>query len=142
MRANGLLGKYYANANWDGWPVMERVDALLDMYFHITPLSRPYSVVWSGVLVAPESGMYELGLSSKDDSVLYVDGGPVVATHRPATYTGGWVDLDAGAHSLRVTFQDVSGYSRIHLYWTPPGGSTEVIPSEYLWPGEWAVAGE
>jgi hypothetical protein len=140
VTANGLLGKYYANGSWEGSPTIERVDALLDIYFHLTPLTRPYSVEWTGFLVVPQSGRYELGLSSKDQSALHVDGRLLAAADGPATYAGGWTDLTAGLHALTVAFQDLSGYSRIHLYWTPPWGDREVIRSEYLWPGDWGTA--
>jgi transglutaminase-like putative cysteine protease len=58
---HGLQGNYYANANWEGAPTLARIDPFLDMYFHITPLPRPYTAEWSGVLVAPQEGPYGLG---------------------------------------------------------------------------------
>ncbi len=48
VAANGLVGRYYANADWEGEPALERVDPELNVYFHLTPLPRPYCVSWSG----------------------------------------------------------------------------------------------
>jgi hypothetical protein len=117
-------------------PTLERIDPTLNVYFHLTPLPRPYSVEWTGTLDVPESGVYGLGLRAVDEARLYIDDEPLVAAVSPDSYTEELVDLQAGPHKLRITYQDLSGRSRIHLYWTPPGRDTEIIPSQYLWPGE------
>jgi DNA-binding beta-propeller fold protein YncE/4-amino-4-deoxy-L-arabinose transferase-like glycosyltransferase len=136
VHAYGLLGKYYPNSNWQDAPTLERIDPTLNVYFHLTPLPRPYSVEWTGILDVPESGVYGLGLRAVDEARLYIDDEPLVAAVFPDVYTEQLVDLQAGPHKLRITYQDLSGRSRIHLYWTPPGREPEIIPSQYLWPGE------
>jgi hypothetical protein len=131
----GLLGKYYANPDWQGAPTIERIDPILNAYFHLTPLPRPYSVEWTGVLSVPESGIYQLGLRSVDQARLYLDGQPLVEAIVPDEYIEVPTDLEAGPHDLRITYQDLTGRSRIHLYWTRPNGEREIIPARYLWPG-------
>ena len=131
----GLLGRYYSNPDWQGTPEMERIDPILDMYFHLTPLPRPYSVEWTGTLNVPESGIYHLGLRSVDEARLYLDGQPVIEATVPDEYIEAPVDLEVGPHDLRITYQDLTGRSRIHLYWTRPDGEREIIPGPYLWPG-------
>jgi sugar lactone lactonase YvrE len=131
----GLLGKYYANPDWQGAPTMERIDPALNVYFHLTPLPRPYSVEWTGFLNVPETGIYQLGLHSVDQARLYLDDKPVVEATVPDEYIEAPIDLEAGPHDLRITYQDLSGRSRIHLYWTRPNGEREIIPALYLWPG-------
>jgi DNA-binding beta-propeller fold protein YncE len=134
--AHGLLGKYYASPDWQGSPVMERVDPLLNTYFHLTPLPRPYSVEWSGSLQVPSDGVYSLGLRAVDRAQLYLDGQLTVDAAAPDQYVERMVTLEAGLHEVRVTFQDLTGRSRIHLYWTPPGGEKEILPSVVLWPSQ------
>jgi DNA-binding beta-propeller fold protein YncE len=134
VTAHGLLGKYYPNPDWQGTPSMERVDPLLDAYFHLTPLPRPYSVEWTGALEAPYSGVYSLGLRSVDQSQLYLDGQLLVDATQPNEITQTLVTLQAGLHDLRITFRDQTSRTRIHLYWARPGGELEIIPSAYLWP--------
>ena len=131
----GLLGKYYSNPDWQGTPEMERIDPVLDIYFHLTPLPRPYSVEWTGTLNVPESGIYHLGLRSVDEVRLYLDGQPVVEATVPDEYVEAPIDLMAGPHDFRITYQDLTSRSRIHLYWTRPNGEREIIPGPYLWPG-------
>jgi hypothetical protein len=132
--SNGLLGKYYANPDWQGEPKMERVDPVLNVYFHLTPLPRPYSVEWTGILNVPESGVYGLGLRSVDQAQIYLDGQLLVETAVPDEYIEEPIRLAAGPHDLRITYRDLSGRSRIHLYWTQPNGENEIIPATYLWP--------
>lgn len=131
---HGLLGKYYASPDWQGAPAMQRVDPILNQYFHLTPLPRPYSVEWTGVLDVPESGVYSLGLRAVDRAQLYLDGQLVVDAQVPDEYTEGVVELPAGPHDIRVTFQDLTGRSRIHLWWARPNGEKEIIPSLFLRP--------
>jgi sugar lactone lactonase YvrE len=135
ISSNGLLGKYHPNPDWQGEPNMERVDPVLNVYFHLTPLPRPYSVEWTGILNVPESGVYGLGLRSVDQAQIYLDGQLLVETAVPDEYIEEPIDLEAGPHDLRITYQDLTGRSRIHLYWTRPNGENEIIPAPYLWPG-------
>ena len=132
---NGLQGNYYANANWEGAPRLARIDPFLDIYFHLTPLPRPYSVEWSGVLVAPQAGPYGLGLRAIDWAQLYLDNQLVLETMGPNAYTQASLTLAEGLHDVRLRFKDTTARSRLHLFWQPPGQASAVaIPSHYLWP--------
>ncbi len=52
-----------------------------------------------------------------------------------AETTTGTTELDAGEHRIRVRFQDRGdGGPRLYLYWTPPGGTRQVIPGRVLYP--------
>ena len=54
VASNGLLGRYYANGNWEEPPAFTRIDPQINLYFHDIPLPRPYTVEWRGKLaVAP-----------------------------------------------------------------------------------------
>lgn len=60
----GLRGVYYGAPEWEGEPVMERVDPLLEFTVG-APASRAAteSIRWSGLLLPPLAGRYELRLS-------------------------------------------------------------------------------
>jgi hypothetical protein len=118
---SGLLGKYYTSPDWQGAPALERIDPTLNLYFHLTPLPRPYSVEWTGTLNVPQSGRYELGLRAVDQARLYLDGQLAVDASVPDEVTQALLELAAGPHDLRITYQDLTGRSRIHLYWTRRG---------------------
>jgi hypothetical protein len=134
VRVHGLQGSYYPNAAWEGEPSLVRIDPILDMYFHLTPLPRPYSVEWTGTLEAPETGEYALGLRAVDEAALFLDGELVLETTSPDRYREAVLALDRGPHDLKLRFKDATGRSRIHLWWRPPGGELQIIPAEYLHP--------
>ncbi len=135
---NGLLGRYYRGLEWAGEPALEQIDPSLALYFHVTLLRRPYTVEWTGKLEAPTNGTYGFGLESIDDSWLYVDGQPVAETHVPNQYREGQISLTAGWHDIAVRYVDKSNHSHVNLYWRPPGGGQQVIPSERLLPPQGA----
>jgi len=134
VSAHGLLGRYFANPNFTGSPVLERIDPRLDVYFHLTPLPRPYSVEWSGAIEIPYEGIYTFGVRAVDAAELYLDDELLLRTQAPDRLSEESIMLQPGLHTLRLTFRDLTGRSRIHLYWTRPGGEREIIPSSYLWP--------
>jgi streptogramin lyase/4-amino-4-deoxy-L-arabinose transferase-like glycosyltransferase len=131
---NGLLGKYYPNGEWRPPVALARIDSRLNLYFHITPLPRPYTVEWEGKIFAPQSGRYLFGLESIDESVLYIDGQQVTAGLVPNQYQEGAIELQAGLHEIRVRFSDHTNHTHINLYWTPPGGVRQIVPAEVLFP--------
>ncbi|MGQ9502394.1 MAG: PA14 domain-containing protein [Anaerolineae bacterium] len=134
VSAHGLLGRYFANPNFSGDPVFERIDPRLDVYFHLTPLPRPYSVEWSGAIEIPYEGTYTFGVRAVDAAELYLDDQLVVRTQVPDQLSENVLFLQSGLHTLRLTFRDLTTRSRIHLYWKRPGGEREIIPTPYLWP--------
>ena len=132
---HGLLGTFYANADWQGPPTLQRIDPFLDTYFHFIPMNRPYTVEWTGWLDVPQSGFYRLGLRAVTEAQVFLDGRLIVATEAPDKYTEAPpLTLTQGLHDLRVRYKDSADRSRIHLIWTPPNGQTEPIPSTNLWP--------
>lgn len=131
---HGLLGTYYPNDRWEGQPAFQRIDTFLDTYFHIPPLQRPYTVEWAGTLVVPQDGLYRLGLRAVGEARLEIDGELKVVANTPNQLTETVVMLDIGLHEIKVRFKDHMDRSQIHLYWMPPGGQFEAIPSQNLWP--------
>jgi sugar lactone lactonase YvrE len=137
---NGLLGRYYQNLDWAGPPALAQVDPSLSLYFHVTPLPRPYTVEWQGVISIPHAGVYVFGLESIDDSHLYIDGHLVIEATEPNVYREGSVELTAGFHDIRLRYTDYSSHSHINLYWTPPGQGRQIVPSQNLYPPQGSYA--
>lgn len=74
------------------------------------------------------------GLESTDESVLYIDGKEVTASPLRSQYAEGSIALQKGLHDIRVRFTDHSSHTHIFLFWTPPGGNREIVPTEVLFP--------
>ena len=131
---NGLLGAYYRSPDASGAPAFTQVDPELNYYFHVIPFPRPYSVVWTGKLYAPTTGEYKFALMSIDDSRLQLDGQELLKNPSGQT-TEESMQLNRGWHDITVNFYDMTGATRIYLYWTPPDSKTqELVPTRYLLP--------
>jgi len=146
---NGLLGRYYPNGGWESPLAFARIDRRLSVYYHIAPLPMPYTVEWEGQILIPEGGQYFFALQSIDEAVLYIDGEEVVASRERDEYDQEGLGLQAGYHELGLRYAARTHHMHIDLYWIPPGGTREIIPSEVLLPpqGSWqllasAAAGE
>jgi sugar lactone lactonase YvrE len=137
---NGLLGRYYQNLDWAAPPALTQIDPSLALYFHVTPLPRPYTVEWQGVVSIPLAGLYTFGLESIDDSHLYIDGRLVVEATESNVYRESSVELTAGFHDIRLRYTDRSSHSHINLYWTPPGQGRQIVPSQNLYPPQSSYA--
>lgn len=131
---HGLLGTFYPNDQWAGQPAFERIDPFLDVYFHLVPLHRPYTVEWTGSLAVTRPGLYRLGLRAVQEAQLFLNGQLLVSTLAPNEYYDEPVTLPAGRYDIRIRFKDTTDRSRIHLYWIRPDGQFEAIPSQNLWP--------
>ena len=132
---HGLVGQYYANPEWQGSPVLVQIDPFLDTYFHLTPLPRPYSVEWTGLLEIPQTGIYNLGLRAVGEAQLWVDGSLLVRTAVPDQPLMAPASLQAGLHEVKILFRDTLPRSRLHFLWQPPGEpDLRPTPSQNLWP--------
>jgi beta-glucosidase len=79
----GLLGSYFASADFKGEPVFQRIDTLIDFSWgRKSPegieKENGFSIIWEGQLRAPETGVYALALGSDDGSRLYINGKLVI----------------------------------------------------------------
>lgn len=134
VESNGLLGRYYANGNWEGTPAFTRIDPQIALYFHDAPLPSPYTVEWEGKLVAPDAGVYRLGIESIDASELWVDGKRVAASIGANEYTEGVMTLTAGLHDIRIRYAARTSHHHVNLSWAPPGQARMLVDAEALIP--------
>lgn len=131
---NGLLGTYYPNNNWEPPEALAQIDPKLNLYFHITPLPRPYTVEWKGKIAIPRAGEYRFGLESIDESTLFINEQQIVEGIERNVYAEGGITLESGLHDIRVRYADRTDHTHINLFWRPPGGFVQIIPSEVLFP--------
>ena len=143
MTESSLVGYYYYGTDWQGTPVSVQRDFVVTA--NDLPLSGelrpPYSIVWRGKLDVPRSGQYALGTNSDDGSYLYVDGQLVVDNggEHGGQYREGVIRLSRGYHDLEVRYFQADGSQTMQLWWTPPGGSRELLPPTRLFPWEGEV---
>ena len=137
---SGLIGYYYHGTEWQGSPVSVQRDFVVtanDIPFS-GELRPPYSIIWRGKLDIPRPGQYALGTNSDDGSYLFVDGQLVVDNGgaHGGRYREGVIRLSRGYHDIEVRYFQVDGSQTMQLWWTPPGGSRELLPPTQLFPWE------
>jgi beta-glucosidase len=102
----GLKGNYFDNINLAGRSSRQRVDATVDFDWTLlaareaADLTAGFSAKWTGVLVPPETGRYQLGFVVRDGVRLFVDGRLVVDdwTGAGKRTVGAAIDLEKGRH--------------------------------------------
>ena len=134
VSSNGLLGRYYANGNWQEPAAFTRIDPQINLYFHDIPLPRPYTVEWEGKLAIPYDGVYRLGIESIDESELWIDGKEVAASPEPNQYDEDSIELTAGLHDIRIRYVARTSHYHVNLHWAPPGQERSLVQAEALIP--------
>lgn len=127
----GLTGEYYDDIDpeFKGEPALRRVDRSIDFCWKdSSPLGGRqgdlFSVRWSGDLIAPDSGAYQLGVYGHSSYKLYLDGKLLAESehiHHPILKTQ-QVELEAGRlYPIRLEYASRGLDPQMQLVWAPPG---------------------
>ena len=139
---NGLQGFYYPAINFSGTPVI-RLDATVNFSDFtqasqnpLYPTTNEISIRWIGqVLTTGTAGTYTFTTTSDDGSRCWVNGVLVVDNwaFQGATARSGSITLSANTrYDIRVEYMQGTGGGSCVLSWTPPGGSSAIIPNANL----------
>jgi beta-glucosidase len=140
---HGLRGEYFKTRALEGAPALTRVDPRVDFrWYRGSPTSEAlargeiapeaalgdddYSVRWTGQLVPPSSGDYELTVSGDDGFRLWVDGRLAIDDwneRRGGALTKvASLRLEGGrVYDLRLEYFEAIRDAEIHLGWKRPG---------------------
>jgi beta-glucosidase len=126
--ARGLKAEYFPNMTLSGAPTLSRTDRTVDFVWgqeHVSPqLVSGYSVRWSGMLKAPESGEYRLGFTGDDGYRVWLDGRLVTedwTEHEPATTLTPRISLEAGrSYALKIEYFQKSRIGEARFIWSRP----------------------
>ncbi|HZV39295.1 MAG TPA: glycoside hydrolase family 3 C-terminal domain-containing protein [Pseudoxanthomonas sp.] len=138
----GLRGEYFRNTGLSGAPALVRVDPVIGFNWDRgSPtdnlLARGeagpgeavpddnFSIRWSGQLLPPVSGAYELEAAADDGVRVYLDGKRVIDRWQQAdrlTASRASVQLQAGrVYDIRVEYREGERDAGVRLAWRMPG---------------------
>ncbi|TDO04707.1 glycoside hydrolase family 3 C-terminal domain-containing protein [Sunxiuqinia elliptica] len=122
----GLKGEYYNNSKLEGEPAMTRIDSQVN--FRWTLFSPDpdkidydcYSVRWTGQLLAPKSGNFNIGIEGDDGYRLYINDELVIDNWRKQTVQQLTEEyhFEAGkTYDLKLEFFETVGNVWFKLIW-------------------------
>ena len=143
---SGLKGEYFDNANFTNLKVT-RTDAQVNFDWGSGSPdpsigADTFSVRWSGLMLAPETGTYTFSTLNSDGVRLYVNGAQVIDDYMDQTT--GWTDstpvyLTAGQLvDLQMEYYENTGSAVAKLKWTGPsfaGANGTIIGTQWLYDG-------
>jgi beta-glucosidase len=133
-RVSGLTGAYY-RGHFDGGPVFTRVDPAVDFDWAGGAPGEgldddAFSVRWTGELMAPATGRYNLAVRCATMCRLFVDSYPIGQArgdHEPGLASGSLMMRAGRSYSLRVELEHFKYDAEVELLWGVPGGRTDEV---------------
>ena len=138
----GLRGEYFRDTALSGTPALVRVDPVIGFSWdrgsptdnlmargeagpdEAVPADN-FSIRWSGQLLPPVSGEYDLEAAANDGVRVYLDGKPVIDRWEKAdrlTASNAKVRLEAGrAYDIRLEYRELERDAGVRLAWRMPG---------------------
>jgi hypothetical protein len=96
----------------------------------------PFEATWRGTLNAPKTGSYEMALRAVGGPVeLRLDGISIVqANGESDEVVRNRIALDAGPHSVELTYHVRHAPGALEWIWKPPSGADSIVPPSVLSP--------
>lgn len=124
----GLTAEYFDNKEWEGKPLFTRIDDTIDFHWDIdTPDPRlkmgSYSVKWTGYIIAPKTGLYNISEWSKPFMTIEIETGKTSGgknSHHPRIRPQK-MELEAGKkYKIEVKYQNTYGDAIAQILWSEP----------------------
>ena len=133
----GVRRQVFPAVGFNGTPLLDDVGTTITLDFLNDDPDLPrrfFSVRWTGYWYAREAGDVELHGAADDRLDVWLDGELVIRRTPPADMHTPvrTVRLDAGAHELRVEYEQHGGAFNMRLEWAPPGGRARPLPAYRL----------
>jgi len=124
----GVVGEYFANAKLEGEPAFTRVDKNIDFYWESAAPSSTlpddnFSIRWTGYIVPPVSGTYNIGCWGMPTLDIWFEGEKILSHSSPdaAFHHEKAVKMEAGKkYKFVYEYKNWHGDGDAKLLWTVP----------------------
>ncbi|MCK3684130.1 glycoside hydrolase family 3 protein [Maribellus sp. YY47] len=125
-KINGLTGEYFNNSELNGEPALTRTDRQLNFGWTLFSPDQEkinydcYSVRWTGKLLAPETGTFEIGIKGDDGYRIYIDNQLVLDNWKKQTVrtlTTKYNFKKDKEYDLGIEFFETVGNARLNFIW-------------------------
>ncbi len=125
-QSSGLRGDYFNNITLEGAPALSRVDPKIDYRWTLFSPDQNkinydfYSARWTGQLIAPESGLFEIGLKGDDGYRLYIDDKLLIDNWQKQTFqqkTEAFTFIKGRSYNIKLEFYETTGNVNLKLVW-------------------------
>jgi len=97
---------------------------------------RDFVAIFTGFIKINTAGNHTFLVTHDDGVILKVDGTSVISNQGwKATADTGTKNLNPGIYPIEIDFFQGGGSKSLTLEWTPPGGTTAVVPNNVLYNG-------
>jgi beta-glucosidase len=140
-KGHGLTGEYFDNPELKGKPVFTKIDTNMVQYWDLNSPGKGipsdfFSVRWNGKIIAPETGIYILGITTDDRGRMYFNNKLVIDNWRPCqvnvlkTFRA---RMEKGkAYPIRIEYADSVSYAGIRFQWKRDVTDDEITTSKDL----------
>lgn len=121
----GLRGEYFNNMNLSGKPELVRIDQQVQFDWggqspNNDINSDQFSVRWTGKLIPPETGEYQIGVTTDDGVRLYIDGKLVIEFWQDRGPTSNIISMELEKdreYDIRMEYYENGGGAYASLGW-------------------------
>jgi len=123
-KQNGLIAKYFDNAEWKGDPALIKIDSIVDYKLLLkngNGVNNKQSIRWSGYLVPEKSGEYYLGGYGYTGFKLFFEDSLLIdfySDHHPIKTYKKLKLAEGRGYKIQIDFYSTLGYSQMQLLWS------------------------
>lgn len=125
-KISGLKGEYFNNTTLEGAPALTRVDPQINFQWTLFSPDQEkinfdwFAARWTGKLVAPETGEFEIGFEGDDGYRLYLDNQLIIDNWKKQSFrtlTKKYHVEKGMEYDIKVEFYETTGNVRLKLIW-------------------------
>ena len=128
QKEHGLKAEYFSNLTLEGTPVLTRTDPQVKFVWKEAgdreALPKNFSVRWTGVVVPPDAGDYNILFTGDDGYRLWLNGDLLFEDwgKHPRSTRSKVVHLEKSrAYAIKLEYFETTRGAQANLLWTPPG---------------------